>query len=76
MNANKVIKGFLDSNAFKSLATEAEYNENAVELLEIIAMAIDSLLFFKQNNIEDRIQYELYKLTNTFNYIIELYEEQ
>ena len=76
MNAADTIKGFLASNAYKSLAAEAEHNEHAVELLEIIDISIESLIFFKQNNIEDRVQYELYKLTNTFNYIIELYEEQ
>ena len=76
MNAAETIKGFLESNAYKCLATEAEHNENAVELLEMIDLSIASLIFFKENNNEHRVQYELHRLMNTFNYILEIYEEQ
>jgi len=58
------------------LVREAEYNDNAVELLETINLSLSSLIFFKERNIKNRVTLETQSLDQTFNYITELYEEQ
>ena len=76
MNAVAIVKSFLTSNAYNMLVHEAEHNDNAVELLESINLSLSSLIFFKERNINNRVESETKSLDQTFNYITELYEEQ
>lgn len=70
------IKGFLGSSVYLQLVDEANYNPNAIELLEIINLTISSLIFFKENKITNRVDREEYNLQQTFNYIQEIYEQK
>lgn len=76
MNPVAIVKSFLTSNAYDMLVREAEYNDNAVELLETINLSLSSLIFFKERNIKNRVAIEIQSLDQTFNYITELYEKQ
>jgi hypothetical protein len=67
---------FTQSKAFNCLLDEAENNPNAMQLLEIINLSLESLIFFKENNIENRVQIEAYNLNKLTNYITEIYEDQ
>jgi hypothetical protein len=75
MNIVNNIKSFISSKSYASLVSEADYNDYAIELLESINLSIASLLFFKENNIENRVQIESENLNRTFQYITEIYEQ-
>lgn len=75
MNIVDTIRSFISSDTYASLAAEAEYNDNAVELLESINLSVASLIFFKENNIDSRVQREAENLNKTFQYITEIYEQ-
>ena len=70
------VNQFIQSDAYNSLMLEADHNQNAVELLEIVALSIESLLFFKENNITNRVQIEQRNLHSLFEHIKLIYEEQ
>lgn len=67
---------FTQSKAFNCLIDEAESNPDAMQLLEIINLTLESLIFFKENNIENRTQIEAHNLNKLTNYIREIYEDQ
>lgn len=69
------VNQFINSSAYSSLLAEANTNVNAIELLEIINLTIESLVFFLENNIENRAQQEQHNLNKVFQYIHEIYEE-
>lgn len=69
------MEDFTESKAFNCLTEEAKSNPDAMELLEIINLTLESLIFFKMNNIENRVQIEVDNLNQLNNYIKEIYEE-
>lgn len=75
MNIIDTIKSFMDSESYASLLAEADYNDCAIEILETINLSIASLVFFKERNIESRVQRESKNLNTTFQYITEIYEQ-
>jgi hypothetical protein len=75
MNIVDTIKSFLNSDAYVSLVDEADHNNEAIKLLEHINISIASLIFFKENEIDNRVEREAHSLNKTFEYITELYEQ-
>lgn len=71
----KFVKQFMNSDAYSSLLVEADTNEHALELLEIINLTIESLLFFLERDISTRAEMEQQNLYNLFQYIKETYEQ-
>lgn len=69
------MKDFTESKEFNCLMEEAKTNPDAMELLEVINLTLESLIFFKTNNIENRVQIEVDNLNKLNNYIKEIYEE-
>ena len=76
MNPVEHVKSFLESKVYEQLVEEAEYNECAVELMSMIDLSMESIIFFQSINEQTRVKRELKQLTKTLNYIKEIYEEQ
>lgn len=75
MNIVDTVKSFLAGDAYASLVDEADHNDEAIKLLEAINISIASLIFFKENGIDNRVEREAHSLHRTFEYITELYEQ-
>lgn len=76
MNPVENVKLFLESKVYEQLVEEAEYNECAIELMSMIDLSMESILFFQSIDEQTRVTRELKLLTKTLNYIKEIYEEQ
>lgn len=70
-----MVKQFMRSDAYEQLTQEAEYNPNAMELLDIVSLSLESLVFFKSKNIHNRVQLETININKLFNFITEIYEQ-
>lgn len=75
MNTVEMVKQFMRSDAYEQLTQEAEYNPNAMELLDIVSLSLESLVFFKSKNIHNRVQLETININKLFNFITEIYEQ-
>tara|TARA_B100002019_G_scaffold291677_1_gene312544 strand:- start:1596 stop:1826 length:231 start_codon:yes stop_codon:yes gene_type:complete len=75
MNTVEMVKQFMRSDAYEQLTLEAEYNPNAMELLDIVSLSLESLVFFKSKNIHNRVQLETININKLFNFITEIYEQ-
>jgi len=71
----KFVKQFMNSSAYDSLVKEADHNQHAIQLLEVISISIESLIFFKEHNITNRVQTEQQNLHTLFEHIKSIYEE-
>ena len=76
MNSVEYVKSFLNSGVYEQLVCEAEHNECAIELMSMIDLSLESIIFFQTRNEQTRVTRELEHLTKTLNYIKEVYEEQ
>lgn len=74
MNITDMIKQFIESDVFESLTEEATNNTDACDLLEIITLSVESLIFFKEHDVQNRIQLESQNLNTLFNYLKEVYQ--
>jgi tRNA G26 N,N-dimethylase Trm1 len=72
MNQSDIVK-LLHSPVITTLADEANHNPEAMDLLEMIHTSVESLIFFKERNIESRIQLETLQLQKIINYLNEIY---
>lgn len=70
-----MVKQFMRSDAYEQLTLEAEHNPNAMELLDIVSLSLESLVFFKSKNIHNRVQLETININKLFNFITEIYEQ-
>ena len=70
------IKQFINSPLFDQLSDEAEHNNDALQLLETINLSIESLIFFKERGVQDRVTLETNNLNNIFNYLKQVYETE
>ncbi len=75
MNTVEMVKQFMRSDAYEQLTQEAEHNHNAMELLDIVSLSLESLVFFKSKNIHNRVQLETININKLFNFITEIYEQ-
>lgn len=75
MNTVEMVKQFMRSDAYEQLTQEAEHNPNAMELLDIVSLSLESLVFFKSKNIHNRVQLETININKLFNFITEIYEQ-
>jgi len=74
MNITDMIKQFIESEVFNNLTDEATNNPDACQLLEIITLSVESLIFFKEHDIQNRVQLEAQNLNTLFNYLKEVYQ--
>jgi hypothetical protein len=74
MNITEIIKQFIESDVFESLTEEASDNIEACKLLEIITLSVESLIFFKEHDVQNRVQLESQNLNTLFNYLKEVYQ--
>lgn len=69
------IRLFLDSEAYHMLAEEATHNNHAMELMDMINMSLQSIIFFKKHKINNRVSSETINLHKLFTFITEIYEQ-
>ena len=69
------LEQFLEGHVYQSLITEAEHNDHAQDVLDIIHMCIDSAFFFASVNEQHRVDRELRSIANLINMLTKLYEE-
>ena len=69
------IRLFLDSEAYHMLSEEAVHNDDAMELMDMINMSLQSIIFFKQHKINNRVSMEMINLHKLFTFITEIYEQ-
>jgi len=71
-----IIEQFIDSPAFQSLVDEAADNPDAEEILSVIRLSLESLQFFAERGITNRVLTETQSLHKTIEYLRQVYEEE
>ena len=70
-----MVKHFMSSDAYEQLTQEADHNLEAMELLDMVSISLESLVFFKCKNEHVRVQMEANNLFKLFTFITEIYEQ-
>lgn len=71
-----IIGQFIDSQAFQSLVDEAADNPDAEEVLNTIRLSLESLQFFAEKGITNRVLKETQALHKTIEFLRQVYEEE
>ena len=71
-----IIEQFNDSPAFQSLVDEAADNPDAEEILSVIRLSLESLQFFAERGITNRVLKETQALHKTIEFLRQVYEEE
>lgn len=69
------VSTFFKGEPYNKLCEEANHNENAIELLEILDLTLASVIFFHNINETYRYETELNNVNKIVNIINKLYEE-
>ena len=78
MNNMNTIDEFLSSEIFSELCNEGiqDENSNAMELIKMIDMCVESMTFFAKIDERNRFNREMEQLLILINYIKKIYEQQ
>lgn len=74
----QTVDEFLSGDTFCALCSEGVQDENgdAMELIKMIDMNVESLAFFTKIDNQSRFKREMNQLITTINYIKEIYEHK
>ena len=75
MNSSDKITDLLKSSSFQSLVQEADTCEDAMNLLEVINISLESYIFFIEQGIDFRANREAAGLLNIFKQLDTIYNE-
>ena len=71
-----IINKFIDGPVFQSLVDEASDNPDAEDLLETIKLSLESLQFFAELGITNRVERETKAIHTTIEFLRQVYEEE
>lgn len=75
MTNSDIITEKLESVAFQSLLQEADISDDAMHLLEVINLSLESYIFFEEQQIHFRANREATALINIFKQLETIYNE-